>query len=109
MTKLEKNMVKTFNGMSAFQQLVRKDKKKDIFSSLQKFGEKYIITNHEKIKSILDNYAKLCIWLGYANNHAVDTYYVLNPMTWKVILTHEAILMNKPYFVDDIVEKTKSR
>ena len=37
------------------------------------------------------------MWVGYAAEHAVGTYRVLNPETRKILLTRDVIFLGKSY------------
>ena len=87
------NIVKLSDWKSAFQQFVEMDEKKSILSSLPKSGDIFIITNQKTMKAKLDNWAKFYIWLGCANNHAVDTYHIFDPKTQKLILACEVVFI----------------
>ena len=42
-----------------------------------------------------------CIWLCYADSHALDTYEVFNPTTCKVILRTDVTFMKKLHFCEE--------
>ena len=100
--KLENTVMKVSTGWSAFEQCLGMDENKIILFSLQKFIDLHIITNQKKIKAKLNYCAKPCIWSGYAGNHGVDTYHVLNPKTWKVIYSWCGMLKEFIIFIDEI-------
>ena len=52
----------------------------------------------------MSNCGKQCIWVGYATEHAVRTYRVLNPETRKILLTRDVIFLGKSYGKWAIIE-----
>ena len=66
-------------------------------SKLQIFGHVAVIANRIKIQEKLKNKGKICIFVGYAENHAGDVYRFLNTETRKIIESRDAIWMNKSY------------
>ena len=59
--------------------------------SLRTFGEMAVVAIHEgkKMRSKLDNRAKTCMFVGYADDHTKDVYRFLNIYTKSVILSRD--------------------
>jgi hypothetical protein len=56
-------------------------------NSAKTFGEMVVVANRNNVEAKLDDYGKTCIWLGYAKDHAIETYRVYNTKTNKMSLT----------------------
>ena len=57
------------------------------FSNL--FGETVVVVDRQKIKTHFDPLQRMCIWLGYAIDHSVETHQLYAPNTREVILTRD--------------------
>ena len=82
---------------------------KNEFIIIAKFGEKCIIMKQEKLRPKLENCAILCIWLGYADFHAIGIYHVLKPKTRQVMLIQDAVFKKEFYFDDENDSKKKKK
>jgi hypothetical protein len=51
--------------------------------TLKRFGEMCMATTKNKIQGKLSNKGTVCVFVGYAVNHADDVYRLLNPKTKK--------------------------
>ena len=56
-----------------------------------------VVTNQEKIKAKLADRGKTYMGLGYARNHPVGTYRVLNLKAGKIIITCDVLFLRKSY------------
>ena len=65
--------------------------------NLRTFGEIAIITDNKKIKGKLSDRGKLCLFLGYSENHTGDTYRFLSLNTTKTVMSRDIIWLNKNY------------
>jgi hypothetical protein len=76
--------------------IINKDKKKSpielMFKSrakglmnLKRFGEMCMVTTKNKIQGKLSNKGTVCVFVGFAINHADDVYRLLNPKTKSII------------------------
>ena len=63
---------------------------------LRTFGEMAVIAIHEgkKMRSKLDNRGKICMFVGYADNHTKDVYRFLNLHMRRIILSRDVRWMN---------------
>ena len=59
------------------------------------FGERCIVADRTKIKAKLTNHGKICYWMGYVDNHALNTYRILNPKTGRVILSRDVSFLRQ--------------
>ena len=75
-----------------------KGETKMILLPYQKFGEKCIVMNQEKLEVKVENHAIPCMWLGYANSDTISTHHVLNPKMKQVMLTKDEVLMKTSNF-----------
>ena len=60
-----------------------------IIGHLQPFGRIAYITNSNKLKAKLDDRAKKCVFVGYAQDHSGDTYKFYDPATKQTIMSHD--------------------
>ena len=60
-----------------------------IISHLQPFDRIAYVKNREKLKAKLDDRAKKCVFVGYAQDHLGDTYKFYNPATKQTIISHD--------------------
>ena len=71
---LENNLVTPQRTLSPFQPIFGKGKK-NVLTSLQKFGEMYIATYKDNSHwAKLANHGTSIIWVGYTENHPAGTY-----------------------------------
>jgi hypothetical protein len=90
------DMVVTLNKpVAAFNQFYGIKEPK--LSIMKPFGEMAVVENHDrrKIRSKLENRGKTCMFLGAAPNHAPDIFRFLNLETKKVIVSRNAIWLDK--------------
>ena len=78
------------DGQTAFDNCFGKGRKSHI-STTRKFGEQCVVTDRTKIKAKLTDKGKVMWWLGYAVDHAKDTYRLLNKKTQKVVLSRDVV------------------
>jgi len=64
---------------------------------LRVFGEVAIVHDAQKIKSKLADRGSVCIFVGYATNHAAKTYRMLNMKTKEVWISRDLKWMNQVY------------
>ena len=64
-------------------------KQPTLYKYLIQYGQKGWVTNRTKIKKKLASKATKCIMIGYAGDHAGDTYRMYNPTTNRVIMTRD--------------------
>ena len=95
-TDLDNILVKYKESKNSFQKFY-KNKKKSIISTTRIFGEMVVVTNRSLVKAKLADRGKVCVWLGYAADHAAGTHRVWNPETNKVILTRDVLFLRKSY------------
>jgi hypothetical protein len=50
-------------------------------SNLKRFGEMCVATTKNKTQGKLSDKGTICVFVGYAVNHADDVYRLLNPKT----------------------------
>ena len=82
-TLLKNHVMQKSQDTSAFSQFCWKGEKIILSTSLHKFGEICICTDNSKpIKSKLSLHGKLCMFLGYTEDHAKGTYCPLNVNTY---------------------------
>ena len=64
--------------------------------SLRTFGEMAVIAIHEgkKMRSKLDDRGKTCMFVGYAEDNAIDVYRFLNIHTRRIILSRDVRWLN---------------
>jgi hypothetical protein len=62
-----------------------------LYSHLVEFGRKGFVTNRSEIIGKLQPKAQICLMLGYADNHAPDTYSLFNPTTRRIILSRDVV------------------
>ncbi|CAM9887516.1 unnamed protein product, partial [Chrysoparadoxa australica] len=60
-----------------------------ILQYLRKFGGVGFVTDRQRIKSKMGRKAHRCFMVGYAKDHAADTYRMYNPSTRRVILSRD--------------------
>ena len=97
-TLLENHITWNSQDTSTFLQFRGKGEKIVLSTSLHKFGEICICTDHSKsIKSKLSLHGKWCMFLGYAEDHAKGTYRLLNLDTCGLILWRDVAFMNNVY------------
>jgi hypothetical protein len=76
--------------------IINKDKKKSPielmfisrakgFMNIKRFGEMCVATTKNKVQGKLSNKGTVCVFVGYAVNHADDVYRLLNPKTKSII------------------------
>jgi len=56
---------------------------------LQTFGERGVVHDAKTIKNKLDNRGEMCIFVGYADNHAGNVYRMFNPQTKRIWVTRD--------------------
>ena len=63
---------------------------------LRTFGEMAVVAIHEgkKMRSMLDNRGKTCMFVGYADDHSGDVYRFLNIHTKRIIMSRDARWLN---------------
>jgi hypothetical protein len=88
--------------------IINKDKKKSPIElmlksrakglmNLKRFGEMCVATTKSKIHGKLSNKGTVCMFIGYAVNHADDVYRLLNPKTKSIIESRDDLWLNKSY------------
>jgi len=70
-----------------FQQFYKKDPL--FLKSLHIFGEIGVTNNAQKLWSKLANHGEHCMFVGYANDHAGDTFKMLNLKTKRIWKLHD--------------------
>ena len=60
-----------------------------LYPHLKQFGRTCYVTKREKIQKKWEDKAEQCIFVGYAENHAPDTYRLLKTKTSKIILSRD--------------------
>ena len=95
-TKLD-NILHGKDGKSAYIRMYNKCPEYE--KHLRIFGEIGVVTKHPgpTIKSKLEDRGIVCLFLGYARNHARNVYRMLNLKTRKVILTRDVRWTGKMY------------
>jgi hypothetical protein len=92
----------TFNDNS----IINKDKKKYPIElmfknrakglrNLKSFGEMCVATTKNKIQEKLSDKGTVCVFVGYAVNHADEVYKLLNPKTKSIIKSKDIVWLNK--------------
>jgi hypothetical protein len=66
-------------------------------NSAKTFGEMVVVANRNNVEAKLDDYGKTCIWLGYAKDHAIETYRVYNTKTNKMSLTIDVTFLHESH------------
>ena len=61
----------------------------------KRFGEMCVVITKDKIQSKLSDKGTVCIFVGYAVNHADDVYRLLNPKTRHIINLERCCLIRK--------------
>ena len=63
---------------------------------MRTFGEMAVVAIHEgkKVRSKLDNRGKICMFVGYAEDHAKDVYRFLNIHTTRIIMSRDVRSLN---------------
>ena len=63
---------------------------------MRTFGEMAVVAIHEgkKMRSILDNRGKTCMFVGYAEDHAGDVYRYLDIHTKRIIMSRDVRWLN---------------
>jgi hypothetical protein len=59
--------------------------------NLKRFGEMCVATTKNKIQGKLSNNGTICVFVGYAVNHADDVYRLLNPKTKIIIQSRDVV------------------
>ncbi len=79
-----------------------------IYRHLIQYGRQGWVTNTAKFKEKLAPKATKCTMIGYAKDHARDTYRMYNPVTRKVILSRDIKLddWNAPVVSEDSMQDT---
>jgi hypothetical protein len=67
-----------------------KNKAKGLMN-LKRFGEMCMVTTKNKIQGTV------CVFVGYAVNHADDVYRLLNSETKSIIISRDVVWLNKSY------------
>jgi hypothetical protein len=65
--------------------------------NLKRFGEMCMVTTKNKIQGKLSNKGTVCVFVGYAVNHADDVYRLLNSETKSIIISRDVVWLNKSY------------
>jgi hypothetical protein len=60
-------------------------KEAKVLRNLERVGEMCTVTTNYKIQAKLSNKGTVCVFVGYAVNHADDFYRLLNPKTKTII------------------------
>jgi hypothetical protein len=88
--------------------IINKDKKKSPIELMfkyrarelkyfKRFGEMCVATTKDKIQGKLSNKGTVCVFVGYAVNHADDVYRLLNAKTKSIIKSRDVMWLNKSY------------
>jgi hypothetical protein len=56
-----------------------------------------LVTTKNKIQGKLSDKVTVCVFVGYAVNHADDVYRLLNPKTKSIIKSRDVVWLNKCY------------
>ena len=81
---LKNSLITPIRTLSPFQQFFGKEKK-NVLTSMQKFGEMCIATNKDNSHwAKLDNHGTPSIWVGYTEKHPASTYKIFNPKLKKM-------------------------
>jgi hypothetical protein len=76
--------------------LIFKNRAKGLMN-LKRFGEMCVVTTKNKIQGKLSDKGTVCVFVGYAVNHADDVYRLLNPKTKSIIKSRDVVWLNKSY------------
>ena len=68
-----------------------------IVPHLRRFGEMGVVTTKKKIQGKIETTGKVALFVGYAENHAGDTYRMFNPATKKILISRDVRWLNKIY------------
>jgi hypothetical protein len=68
-----------------------------VLRNLKRFGEMCLMTTKNKIQGKLSNKGTVCVFVGYAVNHADDVYKLLNPKTKSIIKSRDLVCLIKIY------------
>jgi hypothetical protein len=97
-TDLSNMLLKQGETTNSFHKFFGKGVKSIIpMNSAKTFGEMVVVANRNNVKAKLDDCGKMCIWLGYAKDHAIGTYRVYNPKMNKVSLTRDVTFLRESH------------
>jgi hypothetical protein len=65
--------------------------------NLKRFGKMCVPTTKNKIQGKLIDKGTVCVFVGYAVNHADDVYRLLNPKTKSINKSRNVVWLNKRY------------
>ena len=88
-TDLDAYLVHDQSNMSAADKFFGEGKECPIDGLPKKFGEECIISDRTKIKAKLRDRGRFGYWMGYAKDHAKDTFRIYNPKTRKIIFSRD--------------------
>ena len=88
-------IVTSRNEKPSYERFYRK--KNPIVQSLRRFGEIGIVTNKDGIQGKLQNKGYAMMFLGYAEQHSVETYRFLNLETMRVSLSRDVRWLGLTY------------
>ena len=95
-TELDRILMKYGVSENSFEKFFG-TKAKKIVSQPRVFGEVVIAMDRRGLKSKLQDCGKVCVWVGYAADHAAGTHRVLNPKTGKISLTRDVTFLRQSY------------
>ena len=64
---------------------------------LNTFEEMVFVCSIATVKTKLEDWGNMCMFLGYAQNHTNSTYRMLNLRTKWILLSRDVIWLNKTY------------
>ena len=88
-TDLDGYLIRDASNMSASDKFFGEGKECPVPGIPKKFGEECIIADRTKIKAKLKNRGRVGHWMGYAKDHAKDTFRIYNPKTRKIIFSRD--------------------
>jgi len=94
-TLYENIVVTDTRKIPAYELLYKKEKGQA--RQLRTFGEMAVFATREKIQNKMADRGKLCMFLGYSDDHDDSTYRMMNITTRKVIHTRDIIWLNQSY------------
>ena len=75
--------------------------------ALRRFGELGVVWSGKGIKGKMSNRGTTHLFVGYCDNHAENTYRMLNPKTKKISITRNIKWLNRMYNVKRGIETTE--
>jgi hypothetical protein len=96
-TKLSNILISTVKDKSAYEKFYGKTCA--IQKHLRTFGEVGVVTKHNNyhIRGKLEDRGTVCVFLGYARNHAANVYRMLKLDTNAIIITRDIVWLKKTY------------